>query len=98
MFKIGDKVKVKSLDWYNKNKDEYGDVTNVKCHFVSDMKVYCGKSAIIIWIGKEHFNPCYRINIDPHKYNWSKGMFENIKKSRRKKLKKINALRYVQNR
>lgn len=97
-YKVGDIVKVKSLNWYNKNKNEYGDVTDVKCHFVTGMKIYCGKFATINWIGKEYSDPYYRINIDLHEYNWSEGMFENIKNIRRKKLKKINSLSHVQGR
>ena len=42
-FKIGDKVKVKSLDWYNQNKDEYGDVWEGYTAFESIMSEYCGK-------------------------------------------------------
>jgi hypothetical protein len=24
-YKVGDKVRIKTLDWYNENKNEYGD-------------------------------------------------------------------------
>ena len=43
-YKVGDKVRIKSLDWYNENKDEDGDVPCV-CDilFLERMKKYCGK-------------------------------------------------------
>lgn len=43
-FKVGDVVKVKSLDWYNSNKIEDGSVV-VKNYlaFSKDMKEFCGK-------------------------------------------------------
>lgn len=43
-FKVGDIVKVKSLDWYNSNKTENGSV-NVKgpSTFTNNMKKLCGK-------------------------------------------------------
>lgn len=28
-YKVGDKVRIKSLDWYNKNKNKYGDVDHM---------------------------------------------------------------------
>lgn len=43
-FKVGDVVKVKSLDWYNKHKGENGLVI-VECDhpFTKEMKEFCGK-------------------------------------------------------
>lgn len=43
-FKVGDVVKVKSLDWYNKHKGENGLVI-VECNhpFTEEMKEFCGK-------------------------------------------------------
>jgi len=84
MKNIGDKVKIKSIKWYNDNKNEFGDIY-VKCNFVSEMKKYCGKDAKITNI----FNGFrYRINIDNGKYWWSEPMFD-LKYDRREKLKII---------
>lgn len=41
--RIGDKVRIKSREWYEANKDEYGRVT-CKYGFVDDMAVFCGRS------------------------------------------------------
>ena len=41
-YKVGDKVRIKSIGWYNDNKNKYG---NIKCGsllFTSDMRIYCG--------------------------------------------------------
>jgi len=37
-FKVGDVVRVKSLEWYEANKDQYGEVGN----FVEYMSDFCG--------------------------------------------------------
>lgn len=42
-YHVGDKVLIKSLDWYNKNKDKDGDVPCEDYDFVSYMSVFCGK-------------------------------------------------------
>ena len=44
-FKVGDKVKVKSLSWYNSNKNHYGFVNDDNCSepFSNKMAEYCGK-------------------------------------------------------
>ena len=44
-FKVGDKVKVKSLRWYNSNKNHYGFVNDDNCSepFSDKMAEYCGK-------------------------------------------------------
>ena len=44
-YKAGDKVRIKSLDWYNKNKDEDGDVPGA---FFSESRSHlCGTVQII---------------------------------------------------
>ena len=42
-YKVGDKVRIKSLDWYNKNKDEDGDVPCGDYDFVEGMKKFCSE-------------------------------------------------------
>ena len=42
-YKQGDRVRVKSLAWYNENKDKYGNVILPHFCFASDMAVHCGK-------------------------------------------------------
>ena len=62
-YKIGDRVQIKSLDWYNKNKDKNGNIVfsskvphfalcvNVRTVFTKDMVKYCGKVVTIenVW-------------------------------------------------
>ena len=42
-YQVGDKVLIKSIDWYSKNKDIDGDVSCGDYIFVSYMSVFCGK-------------------------------------------------------
>lgn len=48
-FKEGDVVRIKSLDWYNKNKDENGNVsvTGYLCSFIKVLSQFCGKCFVI---------------------------------------------------
>ena len=65
--KVGDKVKIKSLDWYNENKDECVFI------FTEIMLQYCGKIANITGIiGGIN----YSLDIDKGLYYWSDDMFE----------------------
>ena len=42
-YKVGDKVRVKSLEWYNENKTEYGNINcNNKVYFQEYMSKFCG--------------------------------------------------------
>ena len=41
-YKIGDKVRIKSIDWYNENKDETGFIIFKYANFVPQMSQYCG--------------------------------------------------------
>ena len=36
-YKVGDKVRIKDIDWYNENKDEFDEVKCGKTIFIPDM-------------------------------------------------------------
>lgn len=42
-YEVGDKVLIKDINWYNKNKDEDGDISCGEFIFVSHMSKFCGK-------------------------------------------------------
>ena len=51
---LGQKVTIKSLDWYNSNKDTDTGVIKLTTEvFVEEMSEYCGKTAIIIDVFKD---------------------------------------------
>lgn len=70
-YKVGDKVVVKSLDWYNKNKDA-GGVVRVPCSFVKDMQQFCGKTLVIRGVN------VYSYYVEGNSYLWSDEMFEGL--------------------
>lgn len=70
--KIGDKVRIKSREWYEKNKNASGDILCGETFFVEDMERYCGETATITSIDKT-----YNINIDDNEFNWTDEMFED---------------------
>ena len=71
--KVGDVVQIKSLDWYNENKDEDGWVCEEHMSsFGCDMSEYCGMKAKI---SKISYNQ-YRIDIDDGHWEWCDYMLE----------------------
>ena len=72
--KVGDKVRIKSIDWYNENKDDetYFSVDGI--YFIPGMSEYCGKEATITEI--DECEEAFRINIDKGKYWYNEGMIE----------------------
>lgn len=79
-YKVGDKVRIKSIDWYNDNKDKYGVVPN--CRFVKSMSIYCGKEATILGFRFDG----YMLDID-ESWCWRNEMFEeNFKDMETKKI------------
>ena len=76
-YKVGDKVRVKSLDWYNANKDEYGVVLveNGDYMFCKSDIEWCGK---IVTIAEVCLNEYYRIVEDFNKYRWTDEMIEGL--------------------
>ena len=75
---VGQKVVIKSLDWYYIKKDYYGIVKLSTESFTSDMSEYCGKTATITEVQMNGENPLYLINLDNGVWNWSVEMFESV--------------------
>lgn len=74
-YKVGDRVRIKSIDWYNENKDEDGDVFCVKSDFVSSMSVFCGK---ILTIDTYLKDEAYLMKEDKHSFVFTDEMIEGL--------------------
>lgn len=74
-YKVGDKVRIKSREWYEKNKDENDEIKGNAAYFVSDMAIYCGKTATITKINCA--NCIYHIDLDDDEWEWTDEMFED---------------------
>ena len=75
---VGQKVVIKSLEWYYLKKDYYGIVKLSTESFTSDMSEYCGKTATITEVQMNGEKPLYLINLDNGVWNWSVEMFESV--------------------
>lgn len=73
-FKVGDKVRVKSKEWYDENKSKSGTVYTDGEPFVDDMAVYCGAIASIVSLDDEND---YYIDIDNGAWIWNEDVFED---------------------
>lgn len=73
MIKSGDKVKIKSLDWYNNKKDVNGNINYTLGQFTPSMSLYCGKN---VTITKQVDLLGFMIKEDNEKHVWTKVMFE----------------------
>jgi hypothetical protein len=47
MYRVGDRVKIKSLEWYNENKDDFGRVDCGFHMFTELMSIFCGHTMLI---------------------------------------------------
>lgn len=70
--KVGDKVRIKSREWYEKNKNRAGDILCGGIFFVDDMVCYCGNIATIASVDR-----IYRLDIDNSEFEWTDEMFED---------------------
>lgn len=89
--KIGDTVKIKSLQWFNENSKPYEwyKIAGLPAYvyvssdnesdddFVNTMCEYCGKSAIITNVVEIKDAHSYTLDIDNGVYNWNDYMFED---------------------
>lgn len=69
-YKIGDKVRIKSLEWYNSNKDEYGNI--VRAAFLKEMSECCGKDFEV-----SYASPFGGYLLEEMECVWYDWMFEN---------------------
>ena len=72
-YNVGDKVRIKSLDWYNENKDINGNVHCGDKVFDNYMSVFCGS---IVTIGGVYPYNAYDIREDMHCRAWTDEMIE----------------------
>ena len=74
-YKVGDKVRIKDIDWYNKNKSKsHGTVACGGKYFDYDMKEWCGKTMTIL----EAYQTCYIMREDGAKDLWTDEMIEGL--------------------
>ena len=77
--KVGDTVKIKSIDWFNaQEKDSDGDIhiysVNNIVYFTKDMSNYCSKEAKIEDIRID--DNIYFLDVDKRCYEWTDDMFD----------------------
>ena len=73
-YKVGDKVRVKSLERVKLYRDSCKGIS-IKTSFVNDMLQYCGKETFITTVLGDD---SYRIDIDNMSFSWSDWMLEDI--------------------
>lgn len=84
-FKVGDKVRVNSLKWYNENKDVFGDIIlGKKFIFLDRMAENCGKVLEIT----EVCNDYYRT--DGNNYVWQEWMLEDEAVNAKQEVEQLN--------
>lgn len=79
-YKVGDKVRIKSLDWYNENRDKIGQVDCgcgcVYAYFAPSMVTFCGQIVTISSV--QTSLEAYRIKEDGGAFKWTDEMIEGL--------------------
>lgn len=75
-YKVGQHVKIKSLDWYNKNKDIHGNIECGDALMNIQKSQFCGKIVTISSISD--VTDTYKIEEDNGQYIWTDDMFEQV--------------------
>ena len=71
-YKVGDKVRIKSLDWYNENKTSEDCLVCSSAHINSEMICMLGKIVTISSVEEDHYR------IKEYAWNWTDEMFEGL--------------------
>lgn len=75
-YKAGDKVRIKSLDWYYQNRDRMEQVDCGNACFIRSMTTLCEKIVTISSVVPTL--EVYRIKEDDGVFNWTDEMFEGL--------------------
>ena len=91
-YKPGDKVKIKSLDWYNANKDETGRVMCDYIGFCKEMTKYCGEVLTIMTIGNQDIGTKqkYFMHETDHSWGFTDEMIEGLANEPQEKMISLN--------
>ena len=78
-YNVGDRVRIKSIDWYNENKNEDGNIplienTNSSFNFIKVMRGLCGKVMTISSVSSHY----YDMVEDNCEYCWTDEMIEGL--------------------
>ena len=78
-YKVGDRVKIKSLDWYNENKNEDGNIrynhgTAYHIFFTKYMSIFCGETVTIKCV----YEKSYYMNETGSCEFWTDEMIEGL--------------------
>jgi hypothetical protein len=96
MYKVGDKVQIKSREWFEKNKinvKEGGfNISKTNIFFNKNMLEFCGKTLEVVGVDVESSEKVYILNTD-YDWIWSPLFLIGLKELRKKKLKKLKKLK-----
>jgi hypothetical protein len=79
-YNVGDKVRIKSLDWYNENKNEDGMIPCGDYAFSEHMIEFCGKEKVISNVSNNGFKS-YEMEDDF--FYWTDDMIEEFIESKK---------------
>ena len=80
-FKVGDRVRIKSLDWYNENKGPFGELCPDFIVFLPSRSKYCGQIMTIKEVLRNSYNSdliYYKMIEDAQLNDWTNGMIEGL--------------------
>ena len=80
-YKVGDRVRIKSLDWYNENKNKIGFICFDYANFIPEMSRYCGEILTINQIVEE----CKQYLVSECAFSWTDEMIEGLVEEESKK-------------
>lgn len=78
-YKEGDKILIKSIDWYNENKNNIGEIDfeidALHSIFIKEMSQFCGQILTIVSASKEG---TYHMKEDDEWFCWGDEMIEKL--------------------